>query len=272
MNADDYRFVRGFLREHMAYELGEGKEYLVESRLAPIAASYDLDDVGQLLARLRRGGDATFRQAILEAMAVHETSFFRGPRALAALKDVMVPALLRARPPGRKLRLWSAACATGQEPYSIALALLGGYPASGPWPFDILGTDLSEQAIHQARQGSYSQFEVQRGLPVQTLLKHFTKTGDRWELSPTLRGLVRFRKHNLLDSLLFLDPPFDVIFLRNVLIYFDPPAKTALFARLRQALAPDGYLILGDTESIVGLTNDFILPADSREYVIPARR
>jgi chemotaxis protein methyltransferase CheR len=266
----DYQCVREFLRAQIGYELGEGKEYLVENRLAPIAASYDLAQISLLIDLLRRSSNPPLRQAIVEAMAINETFFFRAPRIFDTLSKVILPNLIQARASTRKLRIWCAACATGQEPYSLAMTFADHLPQLASWRIEILATDVSERALEQARQGLYNQFEVQRGLPIQSLLKHFAKEGPSWRISNALRSRVDFRKHNLLDSFLLLAPPFDLIFLRNVLIYFDIAAKSVLFGRLRQAIAPDGYLVLGETESVLGLTDQFILPDVHRDFFRPA--
>ncbi len=271
LSAPDYQFVRELLRKEIGYELGPDKSYLVDSRLAPIAASFDLAEVSQLVAGLRLGGDARLREAVVEAMTINETSFFRGGTALFdAVARRMIPALVKARAEKRRLRIWCAACATGQEPYSVLITLIDQCPELRDWRVEILGTDIADRVLDQARQGVYNQFEVQRGLPVQSLLRHFTKNGQHWRLADALRGRVEFRRHNLLDSFLVLNPPFDIIFLRNVLIYFDAAAKSDLFARLRRAIAPDGYLLLGETESVLGLTDQFGKDASHPCFFRPA--
>jgi chemotaxis protein methyltransferase CheR len=267
----DYEFVRDLLRSEIGYDLGNDREYLVQNRLAPIAASFELADVTQLIGRLRNGSDRRLREAVVEAMTINETSFFRGgQRLFDTLARSMVPALHMARAAQRRLRIWCGACSTGQEPYSIAMTLAEQCPQLRDWRIEIVATDVSERALDQARRGAYNQFEVQRGLPVQTLLRHFTKNGEHWHISDDLRCRVEFRRHNLLDSFLFLAPPFDIVFLRNVLIYFDAATKPELFVRLRQAMAADGYLVMGETESVVGLTDQFV-PADERDWFRPAR-
>jgi chemotaxis protein methyltransferase CheR len=268
----DYEFVREFLRREIGYDLGSDRHYLVHSRLLPIAASFDIVDVSQLIARLRVAPDRRLREAIFEAMTINETSFFRGgPRLFDALAGTIIPSLLPARAAERRLRIWCGACSTGQEPYSIALTLAEQCPQLRDWRIEILATDVAERALDQARRGVYNQFEVQRGLPIQTLLKHFKKEGDHWHIATALKGQIEFRRHNLLDSFLFLAPPFDIIFLRNVLIYFDAAAKTELFGRLRPAVANDGYLVLGETESVLGLTDQFILSDGIANCFVPAQ-
>ena len=267
----DYAFVCELLRREIGYDLGPDRQYLVSNRLAPIAAAFDFACVGELIAKLRTTSDRRLRESVVEAMTINETSFFRGgPRLFDTLVHVIIPALCQTRASQRRLRIWCGACSTGQEPYSILMALAEQCPQLHDWRVEIVATDVSERALEQARRGEYNQFEAQRGLPIQTLLKHFTKTGERWRVGTPLRDRIEFRRHNLLDSFLFLAPPFDVVFLRNVLIYFDAAAKSELFARLRRAIAPDGYLVLGETESVVGLTDQFSIPDDYRDYFRPA--
>lgn len=266
----DYQFVRRTLRDRMGYDLGEGKEYLVETRLAPVAAARGMDHLGEIIAHLRRNDDQALWQAVFDAMSIKETSFFRSPTMFGTLTHVILPALMQTRANVRRLRFWCAGCSTGQEAYSIAITLADHFPQLASWRVELLATDISERALEQARQGTYSQLEVQRGLPVPTLRQHFQLQDDSWCIAETLRRRIEFRKHNLLDSFVFLNPPFDIIFLRNVLIYFDNTAKSSLFSRLRQAVSADGYLILGETESVLGLTDLFSLHHDQRNFFRPA--
>ncbi len=258
ISASDYEFVQSLLRKEIGFDLGNDRQYLVCNRLVPIAAMFDFRDVNHLIEQVRRTQDRRLIEAVAEGMTINETSFFRGGQKLFDnLARVAIPALQRAKPSSRRLRIWSGACATGQEPYSILITLLEQCPQLCDWNLEILATDISAAALEQARSGVYNQFEVQRGLPIQLLLKYFTQTGDRWQVNDTLRRRVEFRRHNLLDSFLHLIPPLDIVFLRNVLIYFEPSAKTELFQRLRQIMTPDGILVLGETESTLGITTDF---------------
>jgi chemotaxis protein methyltransferase CheR len=269
---DEYAYLQAFLRERVGNELADGRDDLVLNRLGPLAATLGLDSVSALLARLRADHDRTLQDAIVDAMANNETYFFRAPRVFESLRRVIVPALKSARAGTRRLRIWSAACSTGQEPYSIAMTLADQFPNLADWWIDILATDVSERALEHARRGSYSQFEVQRGLPIQSLLKHFQMVDERWQISHASRRPIQFRKHNLLDPLAELGGPFDLILVRNVLIYFDNAAKTTIFARLRDAIAADGYLILGESETILGLTDQFRRPDGDADYYVPAVR
>jgi chemotaxis protein methyltransferase CheR len=219
---------------------------------------------------VRLSQDRKLIEALAEGMTINETSFFRGgPKLFESLANVAIPALQRARSSQRRLRIWSGACATGQEPYSILITLLEQCPQLWDWNIEVVATDISERALEQARRGVFNQFEVQRGLPIQLLLKYFTKNGDHWQIADELRRRVVFQRHNLLDSFLHLAPPLDIVFLRNVLIYFELSTKTELFQRLRQCMAADGVLVLGETESTLGITNEFQLNDTCRDFYRP---
>ena len=271
ISAPDYEFVRTLLRKEIGFDLGIDRHYLVVNRLIPIAAMFDCRDIGHLIDRVRQSQERRLIEALAEGMTINETSFFRGGSKLFDnLAQIAIPALQRARSSNRRLRIWSGACATGQEPYSILITLLEQCPQLRDWNIELVATDISERALEQARSGIFNQFEVQRGLPIQMLPKYFTKTGDRWQIADTLRRRVTFQRHNLLDSFLRLAPPLDIVFLRNVLIYFELSAKTELFQRLRQSMASDGILVLGETESTLGITTDFRLSDGCRDFYQPA--
>jgi chemotaxis protein methyltransferase CheR len=270
ISAADYQFLCTFLREQIGYELGGGKEYLVESRLQPIAASLELDSVVAVVERLRLAGEHVLREAVIEAMVTHETSFFRTGRTFENLRNVIIPALRAARSASRQLRIWCAGCATGQEPYSVVMTLTDHFAELGNWRIDILATDVSDRILERARAGVYNQFEVQRGLPVQSLLKHFRQVGTHWQIADELRRLVGYRKFNLLDPFTAIDGPYDVVFLCNVLIYFDPASKGSIFAKLRRAIAPDGFLVLGESETVLGLTDQFRITPEAAGVFRPA--
>jgi chemotaxis protein methyltransferase CheR len=263
ISAADYQFLCTFLREQIGYELGGGKEYLVESRLQPIAASLELDSVGAVVERLRRSGEHAVREAVIEAMVTHETTFFRTGRTFENFRNFIVPAVRAGRSAARQLRIWCAGCATGQEPYSVVMTLIDHFADLWNWRIDILATDVSDRILEHARAGIYNQFEVQRGLPVQSLLKHFRQVGSQWQIADDIRRRVNFRKFNLLDPFIAIDGPYDVIFLCNVLIYFDPASKGSIFSKLRRTLAPDGYLVLGESETVLGLTDEFRMTSEA---------
>jgi chemotaxis protein methyltransferase CheR len=271
ISAPDYEFVRRLLLKEIGFDLGNDRHYLVVNRLIPIAAMFDCRGISHLIDKVRQSQDRRLIEALAEGMTINETRFFRGGQKLFDnFAQIVIPTLQRARSSQRRLRIWSGACATGQEPYSILITLLEQCPQLRDWTIDIVATDISERALEQARNGVFNQFEVQRGLPIQLLMKYFTKSGDRWEIADTLRRRITFQRHNLLDSFLRLAPPLDIVFLRNVLIYFELSTKAELFQRLKQCMAPDGILVLGETESILGISTDFRLNENCRDFYLPA--
>lgn len=243
-----FRFLSEDVKKRSGLVLGPEKGYLVESRLAPIARTEGFANVEALVDRMMRG-DTRLCQLAAEALATHETFFFRDRTPFDIFTETIAPAL-KAQLGGRKAKIWCAACSTGQEPYSLAMLLdeTAGLDA------DILATDLCNSVLDKARAGLYSQFEVQRGLAIQRLVKHFEQTGDTWRISPKLRQMIRFETANLLDDFAKYGKQ-DVIFCRNVLIYFDIEAKAKILDRLAAQLQPHGYLILGAAETVVGLTD-----------------
>jgi chemotaxis protein methyltransferase CheR len=208
-------------------------------------------------------GAETLTSEVVEAMTTNETFFFRDKIPFDHLRETILPTLLKARANRRSLRIWSAACSTGQEPYSIAMCLKERAQELAGWRIEIIATDLSQEVLEKAKSGIYSQFEVQRGLPVQLLVKYFTQIGEHWQISPEIRGMVQHRQLNLLQDFSHLGK-FDVIFCRNVLIYFDQDTKTGIFGRLAKALEPDGMLLLGAAETVVGISAAFRPHPDRR--------
>jgi chemotaxis protein methyltransferase CheR len=248
----DFEYVRDLVRQRSARVLEADKAYLVETRLLPLAQEEGLPSVGALVARLGAGAAAGgLAQRVVEAMTINETSFFRDPPAFDAFREVVLPELLRRRAAERALRVWSAACSTGQEPYSLAM-LLREHRAADGWDVRVLATDLSGAALERARRGRYSQLEVNRGLPAGLLVKWFQRQGLEWQLKDEVRRAVKFRALNLAAPWPALPPP-DVVFLLNVLIYFDVPTKQRVLANVRRVLRPDGYLFLGGAETTLNL-------------------
>jgi chemotaxis protein methyltransferase CheR len=246
-----FRFVSDLVRRESAIVLEPGKEYLVESRLLPLARQAGLAGVAEYVARLQAGGSAADRQAVVEAMTTNETSWFRDKEPFDALVGTVVPDLLMRNAARRKITVWSAACSSGQEPYTIAM-LMAEHVLPLGWTVDIVATDLSTEMLERTRAGRYSQLEVGRGLPAPMLVKHFARVGTQWEVSDRLRSMVRVQKLNLAMPFPPL-PVFDVVFLRNVLIYFDAPTKRAILERVRRVVAPHGYLFLGGAETTLGV-------------------
>ena len=251
----DYEYLRKFLKDRSGLDLSSDKQYLVESRLIPVARKVGLSGISDLVARMRAGSEETI-STVVEAMTTNETFFFRDKIPFDHLRETMLPALLRARANRRTLRIWSAASSSGQEPYSIAMCLKEYGAALNGWRIEIVATDISQGVLEKSKAGIFSQFEVQRGLPIQLLVKYFRQIGDMWQLNPDIRAMVQHKQLNLLHDISHLGM-FDVVFCRNVMIYFDQITKVGVFKRLARVMERDGFLALGAAETVVGLTDVF---------------
>jgi chemotaxis protein methyltransferase CheR len=247
LQTSDFDYICTLVRERSAIVLEPGKEYLVQARLLPVARQQGLDDISALVARLKRGEPALTTQ-VVEAMTTNETSFFRDVHPFDCLRADVLPSLLEARCAQRTLRIWSAAASTGQEAYSIAMILREHFPELAGWNISILGTDLSNDVLEKAREGRYAQIEVNRGLPAPMLVKYFDRAGPAWKVKPELLAMCEFKALNLVAPWAAL-PRMDIVFLRNVLIYFDVDTKRDVLTKMRSTLAPDGYLFLGAAET-----------------------
>jgi chemotaxis protein methyltransferase CheR len=250
----DYDFLRKLLKERSGLDLSADKQYLVESRLIPLARRSGMPGIAELVAKIKSGSNALTSE-VVEAMTTNETFFFRDKIPFDHLRQTILPALLQARAGRRALRIWCAASSTGQEPYSVAMCVKEFAGLAG-WRVEIVATDLSQEVLEKSKAGIYSQFEVQRGLPIQMLVKHFTQIGELWQLNADIRAMVQHRQLNLLQDFSHLGT-FDVIFCRNVLIYFDQDTKAGVFGRLARMLDTDGVLLLGAAESVVGISEAF---------------
>jgi chemotaxis protein methyltransferase CheR len=250
-----FTFVSELVKRQAAIVIGPGKEYLVESRLLPLAREAGLSDVGALVARLQGSHNDVLRRQIVEAMTTNETSFFRDRDPFNALSQAIVPELCKLRRSSHRLTFWSAACSTGQEPYSIAMALLDHPLIAADWQVDVLATDINGDVLERARRARYSQLEVNRGLPAPLLVRHFERAETDWRVVAGVRKMVRFAPLNLAEP--FEVHQMDVVFLRNVLIYFDPATKSEVLRRVRAVLRPDGFLFLGGAETTLGLDDGF---------------
>jgi chemotaxis protein methyltransferase CheR len=261
-----FETIAGLVRARAGIVLGVDKAYMLDTRLGGLMRERGLANLDLLAARLRAPGAEALAAAVTEALTTNESFFFRDGKPFDHLKRVL-PRIAAARG-AQRLRVLSAACSTGQEAYSVAMVAESLGLLSR---LEVLGADLSENVVRRAREGVYSQFEVQRGLPVQMLVKHFRQEGGHWRIAPALRAAVRFETGNLLADLRHLGS-FDVIFCRNVLIYFDAPTKTRVLSALADRLAPDGVLYLGGAETVLGLTERFSIIEGERGVYAPVAR
>ncbi len=257
MTDADFNFLRLLLHLRSGLSLSADKRYLAESRLGILCRRKGIDGLATLVQQLRQGADAALEQAVIEAMTTNETLFFRDQTPFELFRNVLLPEKLVTNAASRSLRIWCAAVSTGQEAYSLAMILDEMAPRLAGWTIKILGTDISAEVLERARSGIYSQFEIQRGLPIQMLLKHFQQNGDKWQVSERLRAMVELKPHNLLEPNGHLGQ-FDVIFCRNVLIYFDVPTKAKVLAALAPRLAPQGAVVLGAAETVIGITTSIV--------------
>lgn len=257
MTETDFVFLRDYLKKRSGLALGPEKRYLVESRLSPVCRRFNLATLSDLVGTLRLSREGPLERAVVEAMTTNETFFFRDRAPFDLFRDVLLPRAIAARAATRRLRIWSAAASTGQEPYSLAMMIHEAAVQLVGWQVEIIGTDLSTEVLEKARLGLYSHFEVQRGLPVQLLVKHFTQVGEQWRISPALTKMVSYRPLNLLHPFEHLGQ-FDIVYCRNVLIYFDAPTKADVLERIAKALAPDGAVLLGAAETVIGLTEALV--------------
>lgn len=267
MTPSDYDYLRKRLKERSGLVLSADKQYLVESRLLPVARAAGFAGLADLVRALMLGDDALM-MAVVEAMMTHESFFFRDKIPFELFRSTILPALIAARKNTRTIRIWCAAASTGQEPYSLAMCLQELERKIAGWRIELLATDLGNDVLKKAQQGLYSQFEVQRGLPIQLLIRHFAQIGEMWQIVPAIRAMVKFQQLNLLSDFNRLGR-FDLIFCRNVLIYFDTQTKIGVLDRLARAMAADGYLVLGAAETVVGLTESFKIVPDKRGLYTP---
>lgn len=256
MTDQDFDFICALLKDRSAIVLGPGKEYLVESRLAPVVRDLKLGSISELVSQLRGSSAAALTPRVVEAMVTTETSFFRDHHPFEALRKFVIPDLIERRRAHRSLTVWCAASSTGQEPYSLAILIREHFPELVGWDLELLATDLSRDVLERARAGRYSQLEVNRGMPAALLLKYFEQNGTTWQLKPGTRDLVHFQELNLASPWPML-PRLDLILMRNVMIYFDVATKRSILARVRKVLSPDGFLLLGGAETTLNLDDSF---------------
>jgi chemotaxis protein methyltransferase CheR len=255
LSTTDYEFVQKLLLERSAIRIGAEQEYLVRSRLEPVAKLAGLSDLPALIELLRRQPYGILHSQVVEAMTINETSFFRDVHPFETLKHVVLPEIIARKGADQTLRIWSAACSTGQEPYSLAM-LIAENPKLTGWRVQITATDLSRSTLSKGHQGCYNALEVGRGLPARMLVQHFERAGTAFQIRNQLRSMIEWRQLNLAGRWPIF-PIFDIVFLRNVLIYFQPATSEAVLRKARAALHPQGYLFLGTTENMLGLSVGF---------------
>ncbi len=268
MTPQDFDYLRQMLRQRSGLVLSAEKQYLVESRLLPLARKHGLAGLAELVARLKAAAAGPLSVEVVEAMTTNESFFFRDKIPFEHFRAVIMPALMAARAREKRIRIWCTAAAAGQEPYSLAMSLKSIGPSLAGWRVEILATDISNEVLEKAKAGIYSQFEVQRGLPIHSLVKFFSQVGEAWQIAPELRAMVKFRPLNLLNDFSSLGS-FDLVFCRNVLIYFDRDTKIDVLNRIARQMPSDGFMVLGAAETVVGLTDAFKPMADQRGLYVP---
>jgi len=263
----DYEYLRKLLKERSGLDLSAEKQYLVEGRLVPLARKAGVPGIPELVQKMKAGAEALTAE-VVEAMTTNETFFFRDKVPFDHFRQSIMPEMMKARATRKSIRIWCAAGSTGQEPYSLAMCIKEMASQLAGFRVDIVATDISQEVLEKSKAGLYSQFEVQRGLPIQLLVKYFKQNGEFWQVNPDIRAMVQHKQLNLLHDFSQLGT-FDIIFCRNVLIYFDQETKINIFNRLCKAMEPDGFLVLGAAETVVGLTDAFKPFPDKRGLYRP---
>lgn len=270
MNPQDFELLSTLLKERSGLVVKEDKAYLLESRLMPVARKHGMKGLDELANLIRTRRDESVINEVTEAMTTNESFFFRDIKPFDLFRETVLPQLFESRAAKKSFRIWCAAASNGQEPYSLAMILNEQATKLAGWRYEILGTDISNEVLNKAKAGLYSQFEVQRGLPIQLLMKYFTKSGDKWEIEASLRAKVQYKIFNLLDDLSPLGR-FDVVYCRNVLIYFDQHTKTAILEKISRLMPDDGVLFLGGAETVLGISDKFKpMPGQRGIYVLAA--
>jgi chemotaxis protein methyltransferase CheR len=268
LSSSAFAALAGLLKARSGLIIGQDKVYLLETRLTTLMRREKLADLNALAERLARPGADPLVREMVEAMTTNESFFFRDEKPFQHFRTQALPRLVAARPPGSTIRIWSAASSSGQEAYSLAMILAESKALTGDRKFEIVGTDIAREPLARAKEGQYSQFEVQRGLPVQYLMKYFKKEDPHWRIAPSIRAMAQFREFNLLGDLRPLGR-FDVVFCRNVLIYFDQPTKTKVLEAIAGVMPADGMLYLGGAETVLGITGRFApLPGERGVYAL----
>ncbi len=271
MKPDDYDYITNLLKKRSGLVLSKDKLYLLESRLLPVARRHNMQTLDEVVSQIRLRQDEVLMREITEAMTTNESFFFRDSHPFDQFRQIVLPALLKSREREKRIRIWCAAASNGQEPYSIAMILKEEAVKLAGWKVEILATDLSREVLGRAREGIYNQFEVQRGLPQTYLNKYFKQQAHEWQISEDIRSMVTYREFNLLDNMIGLGR-FDVVFCRNVLIYFDQETKKVVLNNIAKLMPHDGFLYLGSTETILGITDTFTQSPQQRGIYSPVKK
>lgn len=267
----DFDIIRQLVYRRAAIVLEPGKEYLVESRMGTVLRRHRLDSISDLVLSLHGPTARAMEDEIVDAMTTNETSFFRDHHPFDTLRKDVLPEIIARKAASRTLDIWCGASSSGQEPYSIAMTLKEGFGAQiAGWRVKILATDICQEMLDKAKHGAYSELEINRGLPAPLMVKYFQRVGLQWQLKPEVREMVEFRKLNLVGPWGAL-PSFDVVFLRNVLIYFDTDTKRKILAQIRQSMAPHAMLFLGGAETVINFAEDFEIVRLGRTVVYRVR-
>ncbi len=256
LSKDDFAFVAQLVRDTAAIVLEPEKVHLVESRLVPVVRREGFDSIGALVQAVRESTASPLGQKVVEAMTTNETSFFRDVSPFRALRDHVLPELIASRAETRQLNVWCAASSTGQEPYTVAMIIRDGFPELRDWQLSFVATDISSAVMDRAREGFYSQLEINRGLPARMLVRYFEQVGAEWRVKDALRSMVDFRQLNLIGEWPSL-PRFDLVFVRNVFIYFDTETKKKVLTNMKATMAQDAFLFLGNAETTLSIDDDF---------------
>lgn len=257
LTTNDFDLIRKMIYEQSAIVLEPGKEYLVEARLQPLAQREGLNTIQELVAKMRQDKSNGLQQKVVDAMTTNETSFFRDIHPFETFKKFIIPDIIAKRATVRELNIWCGASSSGQEPYTLAMVLRENFPALITWKINFIATDISQQMLTRSRNGIYSQLEINRGLPAAYLVKYFQRVSMDWQVKDDLRKMIEFKELNLCQNWPLM-PRLDVVFMRNVLIYFDVNTKKTILGKVRQLMKPDGYLFMGAAETTLNLDDSFV--------------
>ncbi len=269
MRDADFEIFRDYMKKSSGLVLTPDKVYLLESRLLPVAKENGFSDLADLAVIIKQGTDAKIMKQVTEAMATHESSFMRDGKPYERFEKIILPQIMENNAASKKIRIWSAACSSGQEPYSLAMLMKEIGAKLDGWRIDIFATDISDHILDKARDGTFTQFEIQRGLPIQYLVKYFEQNGEQWRIKQDVKSMVRFQNLNLLSNIAHIGE-FDVVFLRNVLIYFDVPTKAEVLQKVRDVTDDKGFLVLGGAETVMGISEKWKLLKGHNGLYLPA--